>query len=368
MWLELVVYRHPQQNLKSFSLAFQNTLKKLKRFTKFVVLGDFNIDYGCYNTSSAVKSYADNTTSLGCEQLITWPTRISSTNRQSILDHVYVDSCVMINDVITTAVIESDISDHFPTLIQIKCKISIKKSPRPFINKIKSQDIEKFVENLDEQFQCDKSSLSLKTIIESMTNVIDKTFPKIRLSRKQYQHSKKPWITRDILKSIKHQNKLFAKYKTSGNECDFKSYKQFRNKTTHAKEAAKAAYYQNLLGKSNSSSMAWKTINPILRKNKRTQTSLPSELNVNEKAIQNPSTICDELNQHFCNIGHKLAKPFNASPLEFISQSFRGQRIKNSFYLESISENEVLEIITGLNPNKAPGVEEIPTKLIKAAK
>ena len=178
------VYRHPQQNLKSFSLAFQNTLKKLKRFTKFVVLGDFNIDYGCYNTSSAVKSYADNITSLGCEQLITWPTRISSTNRQSILDHVYVDICVMINDVITAAVIESDISDYFPTLIQIKCKISIKKSPRPFINKIKSQDIEKFVENLDEQFQCDKSSLSLKTIIESMTNVIDKTFPKIRLSRK----------------------------------------------------------------------------------------------------------------------------------------------------------------------------------------
>ena len=114
--------------------------------------------------------------------------------------------------------------------------------------------------------------------------------------------------------------------------------------------------------------MTWKTINQILRKNKRTQTSLPSELNVNEKAIQNPSTICDELNQHFCNIGHKLAKAFNASPLEFISQSFRGQRIKNSFYLEPISENEVLEIITGLNPNKAPGVDEIPTKLIKAAK
>ena len=181
----------------------------------------------------------------------------------------------MINDVITAAVIASDISDHFPTLIQIKCKISTKKSPRPFINKIKSQDIEKFVENLDEPFQCDKSSLSLKTIIESMTNVIDKTFPKIRLSRKQYQHSKKPWIIRDVLKSIKHQNKLFAKYKKSGNECDFKSYKQFRNKTTHAKEAAKAAYYQNLLGKSNSSSMTWKTINQILRKNKRTQTSLP---------------------------------------------------------------------------------------------
>ena len=52
----------------------------------------------------------------------------------------------MINDVITAAVIESDISDHFSTLIQIKCKISIKKCPRPFINKIKSQDIEKFVE------------------------------------------------------------------------------------------------------------------------------------------------------------------------------------------------------------------------------
>ena len=80
-------------------------MAELKMFKKFVILGDFDIDYACYNCSSVVKNCADNNASHGCEQLITWPTRTAST-RLSILNHIYVDSCIMINDVATVTVIE----------------------------------------------------------------------------------------------------------------------------------------------------------------------------------------------------------------------------------------------------------------------
>ena len=43
--------------------------------------------------------------------------------------------------------------------------------------------------------------------------VTDKIFPKVGQPRKQYQQAKIPWITRDILKSMKYQNKRFAKFK-----------------------------------------------------------------------------------------------------------------------------------------------------------
>ena len=62
-----------------------------------MVLGDFNVDYGRYTANSAVKMLADTISSLGCEQLISCPTRISP-SKQSILDHVYVNNS-MINSV-----------------------------------------------------------------------------------------------------------------------------------------------------------------------------------------------------------------------------------------------------------------------------
>ena len=47
-------------------------------------LGDFNVDHGRYTADLAVKMFANTISSLGCEQLISWPTRISP-SKQSIL-------------------------------------------------------------------------------------------------------------------------------------------------------------------------------------------------------------------------------------------------------------------------------------------
>ena len=83
-----------------------------------MVLGDFNVDYGRYATYSAVKMFADTISSLGCEQLISWPTRISP-SKQSILDHIYVNNSMMKN-VVSPAVITHSLSDHFPTIVHLK--------------------------------------------------------------------------------------------------------------------------------------------------------------------------------------------------------------------------------------------------------
>ena len=50
---------------------------------------------------------------------------------------------------------------------------------------------------------------NLVTVLSKSTN---KHFPKRRISRKQYKLSKTPWISSDILGSIKQGNKLYANY------------------------------------------------------------------------------------------------------------------------------------------------------------
>ena len=94
----------------------------------------------------------------------------------------------------------------------------------------------------------------------------------------ELSRAKKPWITREILNSIKHQNKLCSKYKKSLSENNFNCYKIYRNKLTRAKEVAKAMYFQTLREKSKNTSMTWKAVNKILRKNPANPNSLLAQL------------------------------------------------------------------------------------------
>ena len=58
----------------------------------------------------------------------------------------------------------------------------------------------------------------------------------------------------------------------------------------------------------------------------------------------------------------------NTSCAKTLTKRFFGKRVLNSLYLEPTDEYEVTDIISSLNPHKSPGVDDIPTKLIKAAK
>ena len=74
---------------------------------------------------SETKRYVNDISSLGSEQLIACPTRVSS-SKESIVDHVYVDNCTL-NNVNTTAVIEHGISDHSPIVIAFQLVTDKKK-------------------------------------------------------------------------------------------------------------------------------------------------------------------------------------------------------------------------------------------------
>ena len=89
-----LVYQHPQNNMDDFLEAFASSITTFTSNQKYVILGDFNIDYTKYNSSNKIKNYADKITSLGCDQLVVVPTRIT-THSQSLLDHIYVNDSML---------------------------------------------------------------------------------------------------------------------------------------------------------------------------------------------------------------------------------------------------------------------------------
>ena len=83
--------------------------------------------------------------------MISWPTRLSL-KRQSLFDHIYIDKS-LIEKVVSTAVSEIDITDHFPTVLNLNLSIKRKEKVRPWVRKIKPEKIENFVDELETELR-----------------------------------------------------------------------------------------------------------------------------------------------------------------------------------------------------------------------
>ena len=67
-----------------------------------------------------------------------------------------------------------------------------------------------------------------------------------KLNQKEQKRNQKPWITKEILKRIKHRNKLFAQRKSNPNDVNVKRiYVLFRNAINHDIKAAKKSYWSS---------------------------------------------------------------------------------------------------------------------------
>ena len=147
----------------------------------------------------------------------------------------------------------------------------------------------------------------------------------------------------------------------------FLIYKKYHNRLTHIKELAKQKYYGDLIKQTkHNSGLMWKTINDIIKYKKKCS-SLPLQKKYNDELINAPSAISidNAFNEYFKNIPFLLAvnilepsKNVNFSPTNLI------QGPPNSYFLQTITVDEVLAHLTNLNSSKSTGVEGIPIKFI----
>ena len=115
-------YRPPNGSLSNaFFNHIENKINHISHNNKHIILiGDLNIDILLKNSYwTKLKNLMD---SLGMEQLVTKPSRISK-SKNSLIDHCWTTDL----DLVATTE-DLDISDHFAILIDLqKCTIPIKK-------------------------------------------------------------------------------------------------------------------------------------------------------------------------------------------------------------------------------------------------
>ena len=232
-----------------------------------------------------------------------------------------------------TGVIETDVSDHFPTLTitgALTSKTDTTNSTYTTITKriINDDALKKFQNFLKEVnweliHETEDVNHAYDLFVKLYSMQYDKAFPEKKLCIKT-KSLESPWITTALLKSSKTKQKLyerFLKRRIFENETKYKNYK---NRFEKIKKALKKNHYsKQLTENSGNAKQTWNVIKELIGKSKILCNPLPNCLNVNDKLIYKKTEIANELNNFFVSVGNNLAKKIPQSlksPTSYIKQ------------------------------------------------
>ena len=243
-YIARVLYQHPFSiDVANFIDQLNQTLQDITSVgNKCVILGDFNIDILKLESTHTI-SYLNMLRNDTFHSIIDKPTRVAATS-STLLDHILTNDAI---SQITPGILNSDVSDHFPTFVLIK-NVEKKKVPASENSYYRSKtdfNINNFLSDLQEALtslfgsedDVDHSNLDVlfDRFLRTIKTTIDLHAPLRQYSRKQRRLRQKPLITKAILKSVKHKQKLYSSQFIDGNDVSKQYYKKYNNLLTRIK-------------------------------------------------------------------------------------------------------------------------------------
>ena len=231
---------------------------------------------------------------------ITLPTRCAK-RTSSLIDQTFCKVPRREHDDVSSSIILSGISDHFPCCINMKILNNIPKPPT-FIRTriIKPNLIDTFrdeLRNIDVSSRLDPNLMTdSNTQYEKFENVLSSTFnkhfPERRVKFYKYRHKKSKWITSGILKSIEFRDNLYKQVKICSPEnpgYDLLKFnlKRYNSYLTQCIRTAKKEYYIHEFTKNrNDIRKTWDSLKDILNKKKSNSSYPPCFIKKTMNALQ----------------------------------------------------------------------------------
>ena len=366
------IYRHPGTNTDHFTHTLNKNIDTLNKENKTVVLcGDININF-INQEVTMVKTYTEMLFNANYLPCITIPTRITQTSA-TIIDHINIQTPLNhIDQTITSGNIFIDISDHLPNFAMI-CDKTKATNIRPKVRCYTARNIQRFTEQISD---CDFSPItnsncaeeSYDCFIKTFTNIFNSCIPLKPLSRKKYKN--KHWVTKSIKISIQHKNRLYKKYITRPTPQNKAAYTIYKNKLTNTLRHAQKQYYSNLLTSQQTNHKSiWSVYKQLISNSKGTKkNTIISRLIHNQQEIKGNAEIANAFNDFFANIGKVNTNQNPEQPTPFTQFCPSNNVCPSSMFLIPVTEDELSKEIDKLQNGKAPGLDEIPNKIVKLSK
>ena len=358
-----VMYRPPNTDMKDFNEIIKELLENIKRENKICYLmGDYNIDLLNIESHSPTSDYNDIMYSNGFIPLITRPTRVTNSSA-TIIDNIFTNKLSSQIGESLQGILLTDISDHYPVFYIAKSmankKVNTLVSKRSYSNKNKRKFLEAIsLIDWTEVYSAADTQSAFTLFHGKLREVHDSCFP-VRMTNKIY-YTRKPWLTECLRDAIKKKNKLYRQYLKV--RCVRNLYKEYRNRLKCLLKAAEKKHYCDLMIQyKTNAKMAWKIIKSVINRNRKIKVNEQFKLN-DGSVTTDPKVISNKFNDFFVNVGPSLANkiPHQDTPPEHYLRN----RALYSFYLEPVTENEIIQLIPSLK-EAAAGYDGLRSSILK---
>ena len=366
-------YKHPVMSTREFNKDIMtNILNKINTEGKrLVLLGDFNINLLEYKVNNEVKNFVDILQSNLIAPTINLPTRISAQS-STLIDNIFIS---LFNSEIYAGNLLVGISDHMPQVVIISNEFEKSNNSISNLSQIdwSKFDITKFKNefmslNWDEIISIEQNDpdFSFERFHKKVLELVDNNVPKRRLTKKQLKRQHKPWITKEIRKTISVRDVLFRKFVKEINpvlrDNLFCQYKACRNQVVSTIRHSKKQYYNNFFKENiRNHKKIWEGINELTNlKSKNNSTNI--SIKIGDRIVSDPKTVANEFNEYFSNIADKVRAKIPETKASY--KDFLTKRCRNSFFFRPTEKEEILKIINSIDQTKSTGPNSIPNKIL----
>ncbi|KAK3106559.1 hypothetical protein FSP39_022538 [Pinctada imbricata] len=304
-FLLLTVYRPPNSSSEFWNM-FESCLDSAIDINpRIVIVGDLNVDLLAVQNHRLI----DIVNHYQLNNVISLPTRIGPT-RASLLDPIFLRECS--NDMVDVLPIDSNISDHSATLVDILIKEKISKSYKRKIFCYKDGDfalLNSLISEINWAGTLDENSdidVACEIFNEKITTLSRRCIPTKIIT---FRNNDKPWFNSELRREIRIRNRMWKKAKKSGSPFQIDKYKHQRNKVNNMKKHAREVFFLEINGiidnlPPSDPNGFWKLVN-LLTKNSGTSSSIPPLLNPDNNQVESSDQEkADILNNYFSSISN----------------------------------------------------------------
>lgn len=383
----LTAYRSPSLSTNLFTQEIKTFINNnsSNHFDFAFFIGDININIQNAILNPNTNEYLNVMYSTGYLPYINNTTRPNHPN-DTCLDHIFLKSNK--NYQHKSATLQIDVTDHYPTFYgHHTTTLPVSAEPNNFNKTIIKINFSILNNLLNEEswtavLSNDDPNLALNNFYAVLQKYIIKSQEPIAPPKSKHKHIK-PWITRGLIISIQHRNKLFKIYKNHQNLCTSKNevqnhtkrneYILFRNYLNTIIKKRKQQYYSTQLQNAhNDSKKTWQVINEISNRNQKVNKIPQKIITDNNTTIEDAESIANNFNHFFTNIASTLIDN-NPSLSIHSNQIPPGLSESNDTTSElstfkEITELEISRQIDNLKEKSANGPDNISNTTIKSIK